>query len=147
MIDIKVKLLSQDAVLPTKATAGSSGWDVYATEDLVLSAGQSGVMPLGIAVEVPIGYEIQVRSRSGLASKQGIFVINSPGTVDSDYRGEVKVLLARLANAARSDSYEIKKGDRIAQLVLVPVPECQVLEVEELSPTDRDDGGFGSSGA
>src|SRR5574338_308394 len=97
MIDIKVKLLNENARLPTRATAESAGYDVYATEDCDIARGNFYTMPLGLAVEIPPGYELQVRPRSGLAAKYGITVVNTPGTIDSDYRGEVKVLLHRLS--------------------------------------------------
>lgn len=146
MIDIKVKKLSDAAQLPTKATSGSSGYDVYATQDADLSLGGFFTMPLGIAVEVPLGYELQLRPRSGLAAKYGITIVNTPGTIDSDYRGEVKALLHRLAGPGGYNMVSIKTGDRIGQLVLVAVPESQIVEVTELTPSDRDNGGFGSSG-
>jgi dUTP pyrophosphatase len=101
------------------------------------------MFPTGFAVEVPQGYELQVRSRSGLA-KQGLFVTNSPGTIDSDYRGEICVLLS---NLDPNRSYTVNRGDRIAQLVLCEVPRLSIQEVEELSSTERGEGGFGSTGA
>lgn len=147
MIEIKVKKLNEEVTMPTRATAGSSGYDVYSQEEYYLFPGQSIVVPLGFCVEVPDGYELQARSRSGLASKNQVFVTNSPGTIDSDYRGEVKVLLSRLPTVGPGEALLIKKGDRVAQLVLSQVPVSQMVEVTELSVSERDEGGFGSSGA
>lgn len=146
MIDIKIKRLHPDAQLPTRATSGSSGYDVYALNDIFLKPGQSTIAELGFSVEIPEGYEIQVRSRSGLAAKQQIFVTNSPGTIDSDYRGEVKVLLTRLGTL-NGPAFIISKGERVAQLVLAEVPKSQIIEVTEVSGTERGSGGFGSTGA
>jgi len=140
-----ISKLREDAIIPSKRSE-DAGYDVYATEDADLFNGAFYTMPLGFAVEVPLGYELQVRPRSGLAAKYGITVVNTPGTIDSDYRGEVKVLLHRLAGPGGYNMHPIKAGDRIAQLVLIEVPESQIVEVTELSETDRDSGGFGSSG-
>lgn len=157
MIDIKIKRLHKDAKLPTRATAESAGYDVYSYDDYQLFRGSSIIVPLGFSVEIPKGYELQVRSRSGLAFKEQVFVTNSPGTIDSDYRGEVKVLLSRLKHVEsacgttcdvyQEDRFRIRPGDRIAQLVLAVVPESQIVEVTDIVPTDRGVGGFGSTGA
>lgn len=111
-------------------------------EDLKLLPLQTKIIPTGIYVDIPKGYEIQIRSRSGLAAKNSIFVLNSPGTIDADYRGEIKVILNNLS----TDTFTIKNGDRIAQMVVVPVVQVILTEVETLSETDRGDGGFGSTG-
>ena len=138
---IKIKRVSPDAVLPCYKTQGSSGMDLCSTEKLDIGINQVKLVSTGIAVAVPEGYEAQVRSRSGLALK-GVFVLNSPGTVDSDYRGEVKVILANFG----SDVFHIEKGDRIAQLVIAPVVNAELIEVDNLDSTLRGGGGFGSTG-
>jgi dUTP pyrophosphatase len=138
---IKVKRLNSDAVLPCYKTSGSSGMDLCSTEKLDIGINQVKLVSTGIAAAVPDGCEAQVRSRSGLALK-GVFVLNSPGTVDSDYRGEVKVILANFG----SDVFHIEKGDRIAQLVIAPVFHAELVEVHDLDSTLRGGGGFGSTG-
>ena len=140
---VKVKKLHPDAVMPTKGTPGSAGWDLYATEDVTLYAMQVKAVPVGLAMEIPEGHEIQVRPRSGLAAKHGVMVVNSPGTVDSDYRGEFKVLMTVISSSV----YVIKKGDRIAQMVVNKLPDVVLGIAEELSDTERGPGGFGSTGA
>lgn len=141
-MEIKFKRLENfSGDLPLYATKGSAGFDVRSTIETTLPGGGGIQIPLGFAVEIPEGYELQCRSRSGLA-KEGIFVTNSPGTVDSDYRGELKVLLSNLSNRA----FSIQKGDRIAQLVLNKIEQAKIVEVEELSETERGEGGFGSTG-
>jgi len=128
--------------LPAYATPGAAGMDVVAAEELILRPGARHAVGTGFAVAVPPGYEIQVRPRSGLALKHGISVPNTPGTVDSDYRGEVKVILINHSD----DNFPIQRGDRIAQLVLSPVTLAAWDEVEELDETTRGAGGFGSTG-
>ncbi len=130
--------------LPEQASPGSAGLDLRAAifEDLVLEPGERALVPTGLALELPQGWEGQIRPRSGLAIRHGISLLNSPGTIDSDYRGEVKVVLANLGG----ESMTIRRGDRIAQLVVSPVSRVVVQEVSELSPTDRGAGGFGSTG-
>jgi dUTP pyrophosphatase len=128
---------------PAYATPGSAGMDLMADcATLTLKPGNRGVIPTGFGIAVPEGYEAQIRSRSGLSSKYGIVVINSPGTVDSDYRGEVCVILV---NLGRKD-FTINRGDRIAQMVIAPVLKAAWVEVEKLPPTQRGSGGFGSTG-
>lgn len=129
---------------PRYQTIGSAGADVSASEDAVIAAGGWSIVPTGLFLEIPRGYECQVRSRSGLAAKEGVFVLNSPGTIDSDYRGEVKVILA---NMGKSDFY-VKKGDRVAQLVFAPVSSIifQNIHPEDFETTARGSGGFGSTG-
>ena len=138
---VKIKRLNSDAVLPRYKTQGSSGMDLCSTEKLDIGINEIKLVNTGIAVAVPEGYEAQVRSRSGLALK-GIFVLNSPGTVDCDYRGEIKVILANFG----SDVFHIEKGDRIAQLVIAPVVHAELAEVDNLDSTLRGGGGFGSTG-
>lgn len=128
--------------LPAYATDGAAGMDVLAAEDLALAPGARHAVATGIAVAIPHGFEIQVRPRSGLALKHGITVANAPGTIDSDYRGEVKVILINLG----SETFDIRRGDRIAQLVLAPVTRASWLPVDELDETVRGEGGFGSTG-
>ncbi len=130
--------------LPKYQTELSSGMDVRAqlTEDLVVEAGQKFIVPTGLAFAIPRGFEIQVRPRSGWAAKEAVTVLNTPGTIDADYRGEVKVILINLGTAAVT----VKNQDRIAQLVLAPVVQAEFEEVDDLDKTDRGAGGFGSTG-
>lgn len=131
-----------DLPLPAYATAHAAGMDVVAAESLTLLPGQRHAVATGFAIAIPEGYEVQVRPRSGLALKHGITCLNTPGTIDADYRGEVKVILANLG----SEAFEIARGERIAQLVPAPVQRAQFREVEELDDTARGKGGFGSTG-
>jgi dUTP pyrophosphatase len=128
--------------LPAYATAGAAGMDVVAAEALTLAPGARAAVATGFALAIPDGYEVQVRPRSGLALKQGVTCLNAPGTIDSDYRGEVKVILANLG----SDPFPIARGDRIAQLVPAPVLRATLVEVDALDATERGAGGFGSTG-
>ena len=130
--------------LPSYATAGAAGMDVEAAveADMVLAPGRRAAVPTGLAMAIPAGFEIQVRPRSGLALKHGVTVANAPGTIDSDYRGEVKVILANLGDAA----FTVARGDRIAQLVPAPVQRAELEEVGTLDETARGIGGFGSTG-
>ena len=136
--------LVQGAILPSYQTAGAAGADVCAclSQPIVLEPGARAMVPTGLSFEIPCGYEIQVRPRSGLAAKNGVTVLNSPGTIDSDYRGEVKVILINLG----SEPFAIAHGDRIAQLIVAPVEQAQFHVVESLSSTQRGQGGFGSTG-
>ncbi|MXO96609.1 dUTP diphosphatase [Erythrobacter aquimaris] len=128
--------------LPRYATDGAAGMDVLSAEAVSLKPGQRHAVATGFAVAIPDGYEIQVRPRSGLAFKHGITVPNTPGTIDSDYRGELKVLLINHGD----ETFAIERGDRIAQLVLAPVTQAAWEEVDELDDTSRGEGGFGSTG-
>jgi dUTP pyrophosphatase len=128
--------------LPAYATEGAAGMDLRADVELVLPAGDRALVPTGIAIAVPPGFEAQVRPRSGLALKHGVTCLNSPGTIDSDYRGEVGVILANLGR----EPFRIARGDRIAQLLVAPVSRAVLIEVGELPPTVRGAGGFGHSG-
>src|SRR5664280_1509588 len=127
-----------------RATSGSSGYDLASAEDgeLIILPGSVALVRTGLALELPSGLEGQVRSRSGLAARSGVFVLNSPGTVDSDYRGEVKVVLANFGTTP----FSVFPGDRIAQLVFMQVPSVCLVAVDEMGPTERGTGGFGSSG-
>ncbi|MDT8279585.1 MAG: dUTP diphosphatase [Erythrobacter sp.] len=128
--------------LPAYATSGAAGMDVVSAEDVVIAPGARHAVATGLAVAIPQGFEIQVRPRSGLALKHGITVPNTPGTIDSDYRGELKVILINLGN----EPFTVQRGDRVAQLVLAPVLQAAWDEVAELDATDRGAGGFGSTG-
>lgn len=128
--------------LPAYATAGAAGMDVVAAEDASVAPGERHAVATGFALAIPAGFEIQVRPRSGLALKHGVTVPNTPGTIDSDYRGELKVILI---NHGR-ESFAVRRGDRIAQLVLAPVVQARWNEVDELDETARGAGGFGSTG-
>lgn len=136
--------VASGAILPSYQTVGAAGADLcaYLPEPVVLAPGQRAMVPTGLSFAIPSGYEIQVRPRSGLAAKNGITVLNSPGTIDSDYRGEVKVILINLG----TENFTISHGDRIAQMVVAPVVQAQFQVVESLSATERGQGGFGSTG-
>jgi dUTP pyrophosphatase len=128
--------------LPAYATAGAAGMDVLAAEDATIAPGARRAVATGLALAIPAGYEIQVRPRSGLALKHGISVPNTPGTIDSDYRGELKVILINHG----AQAFAVRRGDRIAQLVLAPVVRAVWSEVAALDATERGTGGFGSTG-
>ena len=128
--------------LPRYASEDAAGLDVASAEELVLQPGDRHAVATGFAIEIPRGYEVQVRPRSGLAVKHGITCLNTPGTIDSDYRGEIKVILINLG----TEPFAIRKGDRIAQLVPAPVLQAEVREVDMLGATARGAGGFGSTG-
>lgn len=141
-IVVKLKRKSFETNVPAYKTAGSAGCDVTATGFVELGPGESAMVPTGLFLEVPEGYECQVRPRSGLAKDHGVTVLNSPGTIDSDYRGEVQVLLHNTSRV----KYTVEPGVRIAQLVFAPVARATFQEHEELSSTARSVGGFGSTG-
>ncbi|MEM7687854.1 MAG: dUTP diphosphatase [Pseudomonadota bacterium] len=143
-IRVEVKRLDHgaDLPLPAYATDGAAGMDVVSAEDITIEPGARHAVATGLAMAIPQGYEIQVRPRSGLAFKHGITVPNTPGTIDSDYRGELKVLLINHG----ADAFDIARGDRVAQLVLAPVVQAAWDEVAELDATARGAGGFGSTG-
>ncbi|HEX8225511.1 MAG TPA: dUTP diphosphatase [Allosphingosinicella sp.] len=144
MIDIEVKRLShgEGLPLPAYATEHAAGLDVVAAEDLTLAPGGRHAVATGFAIAIPNGFEVQVRPRSGLALKHGVTCLNTPGTIDSDYRGEVKVILANLG----TEPFEVRRGERIAQLVPAPVLRADFREVDKLDSTARGAGGFGSTG-
>jgi dUTP diphosphatase len=135
--------LAEDAVLPTRAHEGDAGLDLYALEAAHLGPGERWNVRTGVAVEIPEGHAGLVLPRSGLAREHGIALVNSPGLIDSGYRGEIAVLLL---NTDPAEVYRVSPGDRIAQLVVVPVPAAEPVEAEALAETARGDGGFGSSG-
>lgn len=143
---VKVSKLNENATIPEYKTEGAAGFDLCACYEFdggfCLRPNTTTIIPTGLSFEVPSGYEMQIRPRSGLAAKNGITVLNSPGTIDSDYRGEVKIILTNLGNS----SFTIKNGDRIAQGVICPVIRAEFREEQKLQETKRGDGGFGSTG-
>ncbi|MCF8709566.1 dUTP diphosphatase [Rhizorhapis sp. SPR117] len=143
-IEIRLKRLphGEGLPVPSYSTDGAAGMDIVAAEELTLAPGQRHAVATGFSVAIPHGYEIQVRPRSGLALKHGISVPNTPGTIDSDYRGELKVIMINHG----SEPFPIKRGDRVAQLVPAPVQRATFAEVAELDETTRGAGGFGSTG-
>lgn len=143
-VPVMVKRLpgNDDLPLPAYATAGAAGMDVVSAEDVDLAPGTRHAVATGLAMAIPEGFEIQVRPRSGLALKHGVTVPNTPGTIDSDYRGELKVIMINLG----AETFSIRRGDRVAQLVLAPVTRASWLEVDTLDDTVRGAGGFGSTG-
>ena len=145
MKKVEVKVVREKNVtLPKYETEGSAGLDVRAniTEPIVLKSLERVLIPTGLKIAIPEGYEVQVRPRSGLAIKHGITMLNSPGTIDSDYRGEIKVIAVNLSN----ETYTIEPNERIAQLVLNKVEQIEFVEVDELNATNRGEGGFGHTG-
>lgn len=146
-ITIKIKRLSDefsDVQLPAYATEGSAGMDIRAAieNELIIEPGKVALVPTNISVEIPKGYEIQVRPRSGLAANHSIGILNSPGTIDSDYRGEVKIILMNFGY----EPFVIHRGDRIAQLVVSKVYQAKIIETENLNSSKRGEGGFGHTG-
>lgn len=146
-IEIKIKRLNSgfnDIPIPSYATSGSSGMDIRAAveDELVLEPKEIALVPTNLSVEIPSGFEIQVRPRSGLAANYGIGILNAPGTIDSDYRGEIKIILINLG----SEKFTIKRGDRIAQLVLTTVQTAKWIISDDLNYSSRGKGGFGHTG-
>ncbi len=144
MTEIFIKRLSKNIPLPKYETTGSSGMDLSANieETVSIEPGKISVIPTGISVSMPKNFEIQIRPRSGLAAKNQISVLNTPGTIDSDYRGEIKVILINLSEKV----FLVEKGDRIAQMILCPVVKAKLTEVDSLDDTSRGSDGFGSTG-
>ncbi len=145
MTEVLIKKLSEDVELPKYETSGSSGMDLAANIDqqIKIEPGKTAIIPTGISLSIPKNFEIQIRPRSGLAVKNQVTVLNTPGTIDADYRGEIKVILINLGD----NTYIVEKGTRIAQMVLCPIIKTKLKEVENLDLTDRGSGGFGSTGA
>ena len=143
-VPVRIRRLphGHDLPLPAYATDGAAGMDVVSAEDMTLSPGSRYAVATGFALAIPSGYEVQVRPRSGLALKQGITLPNTPGTIDSDYRGELKIIMINLGD----EPFRIARGDRVAQLVLAPVTLAHWEEVDTLDETARGEGGFGSTG-
>ena len=144
MIKILIKRLSKEVHLPKYETNGSSGMDLAANINSIINIepGNIAIIPTGLALSIPKGFEVQIRPRSGLAAKQKISVLNTPGTIDADYRGEIKVILINLGQ----ESFKVEKGLRIAQMVVCPVVQAILKEVDDLNETERGKGGFGSTG-
>lgn len=142
-IDIKC-IAQKGAVIPQYKTSGAAGADLCALLEnpLTIASGKTAIVPTGLFFEIPEGYEIQIRPRSGLAAKNGVTVLNTPGTIDSDYRGEIKIILINLGD----EDFVINSGDRIAQMIVAPVTQADFSIVENLSETERGTGGFGSTG-
>jgi len=139
---LKIKKLNKKALIPAYQTKEAAGFDLHSVENVTLNPGERKLIGTGLAFEIQYGYEVQIRPRSGLAFKHGITVLNTPGTIDSDYRGEIKVLLINLGD----ETFEVKEGERIAQAIIAPVVQAEITEVDELNETDRGSGGFGSTG-
>jgi len=144
VIQLPIQKVRPDAVVPSRAYAGDAGLDLAAIERIELGPGERAVVPTGLAVAIPDGYAGFVQPRSGLASRHGITIVNAPGLVDSGYRGELMVVLH---NTDRDEPFVVEAGMRIAQLVVLPIPEIELVEVEELPATERGGRGFGSSAA
>lgn len=144
MVEIKVKKLHPQAVVPAYMTAHAAGMDLCTVIDtpVMLGPGERTLLPTGLAMEIPPGYEGQVRPRSGLALKKGLALVNSPGTIDADYRGEIGVIIINHGN----EPVEFLPGDRIAQLIIAPVTQASLIEVAELKDSVRNSGGFGHTG-
>jgi len=143
MVKLLIKKLQKNIILPEYKTEGSSGMDLMANveQTVKILPGEKKIISTGIMVAIPEQYEIQIRPRSGLAAKNGISVLNTPGTIDSDYRGEIKVILINLGK----DIFQINKNDRIAQMIVCPIIKVELKEVESLPKTVRGEGGFGST--
>ncbi len=141
-MQLKIKRLSPNAILPKYAHPGDAGMDLYATEGVAIAPHQTALVPTGIAIELPPNTEAQIRPRSGLALKHSITVLNTPGTVDEGYRGEIKIILINHG----AETFEVTPGMRIAQMIISPVIYVAVQDAESLSDTVRSEGGFGSSG-
>ena len=144
MIELAVQRLRPDAVVPERAYSGDAGLDLTACERVVLAPGERAVVATGVAVAIPDGYAGFVQPRSGLAARNGITIVNAPGLIDSGYRGEVRVILL---NSDRDEAFVVEPGMRVAQLVVLPVPELELVEVDELPTSERGARGFGSSKA
>ena len=144
MTKILIKRLSKEVSLPKYETSGSSGMDLAANIDanFNIDPGKTAIIPTGLALSIPKGFEVQIRPRSGLAAKQKISVLNTPGTIDADYRGEIKIVLINLGQ----ETFKVENGLRIAQMVVCPVVQAQLKEVDDLNETEPGKGGFGSTG-
>ena len=144
MTKILIKKLSKEVSLPKYETVGSSGMDLaaYINSDIKIDPGKTAIIPTGLTLSIPQGFEVQIRPRSGLAAKKKISVLNAPGTIDADYRGEIKVILINLGH----ETFIVEKGLRIAQMVVCPVVQAKLKEVDDLNETKRGTSGFGSTG-
>ncbi|GAA7854385.1 dUTP diphosphatase [Helicobacter pylori] len=139
---IKIQKIHPNALIPKYQTEGSSGFDLHAVEEVIIKPHSVGLVKIGICLSLEVGYELQVRTRSGLALNHQVMVLNSPGTVDNDYRGEIKVILANLSDK----DFKVQVGDRIAQGVVQKTYKAEFIECERLDETSRGSGGFGSTG-
>ena len=139
---LRFRKIHPDAVLPSYAHPSDAGMDVRSVDDLTIAPGKRALVHTGLVMLLPPMYEAQVRPRSGLSLKSGVTVLNTPGTIDSGYRGEVGVILANFGEA----NFQVKKGDKIAQIVIAPVTQPEIVETDEVDETDRGSGGFGSTG-
>ena len=140
--ELKIKLINKDALLPHRANPGDAGLDVFSTEEKWIKSGETALINTGLVLELPTGTEAQIRPRSGLALKHSVTVLNSPGTIDEGYRGELKIILI---NHGKED-FKVEKHMRIAQMVIAPVAMVSITQAEEVTCSDRGSGGFGSSG-
>jgi dUTP pyrophosphatase len=140
--NLKIKLINKDALLPFQANPGDAGLDLFSVEEKMIKSGEAELISTGIIIELPEGTEAQVRPRSGLALRHSVTLLNSPGTIDEGYRGEIKVILI---NHGKED-FKVEKQMRIAQMVIAPVARVNIIQVEEVSNSERGEGGFGSSG-
>ena len=140
-LEIKVRKINPDAKIPCYAHPGYAGMDLFSCEDYILKPGERRLFPTGLQMELPKGYEMQIRPKSGLALKHGITVLNTPGTIDSSYRGEVGIILFN----SSGENYEVKSGEKIAQAVISKFETASIVEINELSETSRGEGGFGST--
>lgn len=140
-VEVKIQKIHENAIIPTYAHSTDAGADIYAIEDITLKPHETVIVPTGLKVAIPSGYEIQIRPRSGLSLKTNLRIANAPGTIDAEYRGEVGVIVSNIGNL----SYTIKQGDKIAQMVIMPVPMIKWSEVTELDKTKRGEGGYGST--
>ena len=144
MTKLLIKRFSKNVIIPKYETSGSSGMDIaaYIKENIEINPNEKAIVPTGFSLSIPKGFEIQIRPRSGFAAKNDISVLNTPGTIDADYRGEIKVILINLGKK----KFIVENGLRVAQMIMCPVVQAKIEEVEELSSTDRGSGGFGSTG-
>ena len=142
IFNLKVKLINEDAILPFQANIGDAGLDLFSAEEKLILPGEAELIRTGIIIELPRGTEAQVRPRSGLALKHSVTILNSPGTIDEGYRGEIKVILINHGNK----EFLVEKQTRIAQIVIAQIAKVNIVQVEELTNSERGEGGFGSSG-
>lgn len=142
MIKVKIKKIKDNAIIPKYAHQGDAGVDLYSIEDYLLKPSERVLVSTGIKISIPKGYEAQIRPKSGLALNQGISIVNTPGTIDADYRGEIGIITINLGK----EDFKIEKGKKIAQMIFNKVEEAEFEEVEELENTTRGEGGFGSTG-
>ncbi len=144
MTEILIKRLSKEVAIPKYETVGSSGMDLAANNnnEININPGKVAIIPTGLSLSIPEGFEVQIRPRSGLAAKQKVSVLNTPGTIDADYRGEIKVILINLGQ----EPFKVEKGLRVAQMVVCPIIKAKLVEVDDLGKTERGAGGFGSTG-